>query len=322
MVRRPVTNIADYEFTTDVKIDRNGASQSADITISVLGEGITASKSGYAVRAELTQFSYVPHPTKVLIAAAGFTSAKVFPSRATADNIVDSTSADLEISPVQYAALATIKATVDRPNLWTAETPNLYVLTLSLHKSIEDAEEGVYEQSVETTRVGFRSVSIKNEDNVLKINNVPIVIAGANRHEFNCRTGRAVSFQSMRDDAVMMKKWNFNAVRTAHYPNHPFFMEICDEVGLYVVDEANIESHGFQALGQPVGYFSSLPEWVSALSSRVTRMYERDKNFACVIGWSLGNESGYGKTHDLMANWLRKRDPSRFVQVCLRSRLL
>jgi beta-galactosidase len=121
----------------------------------------------------------------------------------------------------------------------------------------------------------------------------------------------------MRRDALLMKQLNFNAVRTSHYPNHPIWLELCDEVGLYVVDEANIETHGFQLMGQPVGYLATLPEWRLALAARVTRMYERDKNFACVIGWSLGNESGFGPTFAELADWLRQRDPGRFVQVSL-----
>jgi beta-galactosidase len=150
---------------------------------------------------------------------------------------------------------------------------------------------------------------------VLRVNQKALVIAGMNRHEFDSRTGRAVSEESMRRDAILLKQLNFNAVRSSHYPQHPFWLEVCDEIGLYVIDEANIETHGFQVLGQPSGYLATLPEWRGAMVNRVTRMYERGKNFPCVIGWSLGNESGFGPTHDLMADWLRVRDPRRFVQV-------
>lgn len=117
----------------------------------------------------------------------------------------------------------------------------------------------------------------------------------------------------MIKDALLLKKLGFNAVRSAHYPQHPFWLDLCDEVGLYVIDEANIETHGFQAIGQPIGYLSSLEEWRGAMLSRVSRMLERDKNHPCIIGWSLGNECGYGPNHREMYKWLKLRDPSRFV---------
>jgi hypothetical protein len=212
---------------------------------------------------------------------------------------------------------ATVSYTLDDPLLWTAETPHLYTLVVSLYPSLAEAEQAPEGRDIHSLvhRVGIRKVSISGPDHVLRINDSRITIAGINRHEFDPRTGRAVSKESMRADAILLKQLNFNAVRSAHYPQHPYWLEVCDEVGLYVIDEANIETHGFQALGQPVGYLSSLPEWEAALVSRVTRMYERDKNHACVIAWSLGNESGHGPTHDLMANWLRLRDPGRFVHV-------
>ena len=151
------------------------------------------------------------------------------------------------------------------------------------------------------------------------VNNRSITIAGVNRLEFDPHTGRSISKASMVSDAKLLKSLNFNAVRTAHYPQHHFWLEVCDEIGLYCIDEANIETHGFQALSQPIGYLSHAKEWRGALASRVSRMYERDKLHACIIAWSLGNESGHGPTHDLMADWLRKRDPRRFVQVSLNS---
>ena len=118
----------------------------------------------------------------------------------------------------------------------------------------------------------------------------------------------------MQRDAALLKQFNFNAVRLSHYPTHPRWLEICDECGLYVVDEANIETHGFQTLGQATNYLSGHKDWESSLLSRVVRMYERDKNATCIISWSLGNESGCGPTTLLMAEWLRNRDFSRVVQ--------
>lgn len=115
---------------------------------------------------------------------------------------------------------------------------------------------------VDSCRVGFRKVSI--DSGVLRLNEHPIIIAGINRHEFDPLTGRAVSEKSMYSDARIIKKLNFNAVRTSHYPNHPFWLEICDEIGLLVIDEANIETHGFQSAGQPIGYLAGLQEWQEA----------------------------------------------------------
>jgi beta-galactosidase len=118
----------------------------------------------------------------------------------------------------------------------------------------------------------------------------------------------------MLNDVRLMKQLNFNAVRCSHYPPHPFFLHLCDELGLYVVDEANIETHGFQVLGQAVNYITSHADWRGAIASRIGRMFERDKNHPSVIIWSLGNESGGGSTMEAMASWLRVRDPRRLVQ--------
>ena len=133
----------------------------------------------------------------------------------------------------------------------------------------------------------------------------PRLLRGVNRHDFDQHTGRVVSVESMRADLVQMKQFGFNAVRTSHYPNDPAFLDLADELGLYVVDEADIESHQFQStLCDDSRY---LNQWVS----RVSRMAERDKNHPSVILWSLGNESGYGANHDAAAAWLRRYDPSR-----------
>ena len=195
------------------------------------------------------------------------------------------------------------------PMLWTAETPNLYTVVVSIH----DKTNGKI-LDVESSRIGIREVSIGGSHNQLRINRQAITVAGVNRHEFDSAQGRAVSEASMQLDAMMMKKLNFNAVRLSHYPTHHRFMEICDAVGLYVCDEVNIETHGFQVAGQPAAYLSNLPEWRGAHMSRVVRMFERDKNFPSVIYWSLGNESGVGPSHVAMYEWLKARDESRFIQ--------
>ena len=180
---------------------------------------------------------------------------------------------------------------------WSAERPRLYDLAVRLRAP--DGE--VVEEA--TLRIGFRRVEVVGLD--LLINGARVLLRGVNRHDFDQHTGRVVSPQSMRADVVQMKQFGFNAVRTSHYPNDPAFLDLADELGLYVIDEADIESHQFQStLCDDSRY---LNQWVS----RVSRMAERDKNHPSVILWSLGNESGYGANHEAAAAWLRRYDPSR-----------
>jgi beta-galactosidase len=180
---------------------------------------------------------------------------------------------------------------VRRPRLWSAEDPALYNL------EIEAGGETV------SCGVGFRTVEIR--DRRLLVNGAAVTIAGVNRHEHDPRRGRAVSPAAMERDVQLMKRYNVNAVRTSHYPNDPYWLELCNRHGLYVVDEANIEAHAYyDQLCDDERYRA---QWLE----RVANMVERDKNHPSVILWSLGNESGYGLNHDAAAGWLRKRDPSR-----------
>lgn len=184
-----------------------------------------------------------------------------------------------------------------RPRLWSAETPELYQLRVTLHRPGGNVAE------VNALKIGFRKIEIRNRQ--LRVNGQAIQINGVNRHEHDPVEGKTVSRESMLRDVLLLKRYNFNAVRTAHYPNHPHFYDLCDEYGLYVIDEANAESHGYQdMLCRESGYASSFLE-------RGIRMVERDKNHACIILWSLGNESGYGPSHDAMAAYIRNLDPSR-----------
>lgn len=191
---------------------------------------------------------------------------------------------------------------VHNPQLWSAETPHLYRVVVSLlddHDNLIEAE--AYD-------VGFRRVSIENGQ--LCVNGKALLIRGVNRHEHHPENGQVVDEASMRRDIELMKRHNFNAVRCAHYPNHPLWYRLCDQYGLYVVDEANIETHGMQ----PMNRLSSDPRWFAAYSERVTRMVQRDRNHACIIIWSLGNESGHGSTHDALYQWVKSSDPTRPVQ--------
>jgi beta-galactosidase len=179
---------------------------------------------------------------------------------------------------------------------WSAELPRLY------DAHVESAGERV------SLRIGFRTVVI--EDGLLKVNGRPVLFRGVNRHEFDPDHGRAVSEDVMRRDIVLMKAHNINAVRTAHYPPHPRFLELCDELGLYVIDECDLETHGFWPLGWRRNP-SDDPAWADAMVDRMRRTVERDKNHPSIVLWSLGNESGAGRNLGAMADWARRRDPSR-----------
>ncbi|MET3074217.1 beta-galactosidase [Pantoea leporis] len=201
-----------------------------------------------------------------------------------------------------YPERALLILPVNQPQLWSAETPHLYRAVVTLM----DENGAVLE--AEAYDVGFRRVSI--EQGQLCLNGKPLLIRGVNRHEHHPEHGQVVDEASMRRDIELMKRHNFNAVRCAHYPNHPLWYRLCDQYGLYVVDEANIETHGMQ----PMNRLSSDPRWFAAYSERVTRMVQRDRNHACIIIWSLGNESGHGSTHDALYHWVKSSDPTRPVQ--------
>ena len=182
---------------------------------------------------------------------------------------------------------------------WSHEMPQLYRVIVELI----DPEGRVIEAT--SQRFGFRRIDIR--DRALLVNGKRIFIRGVNRHEFHPVTGKTVSVESMREDVALMKRFNFNAVRTSHYPNDERFYDICDELGLYVVDEANIESHArLRSLVHD-------PRYETAFLERFKRMVGRDRNHPSVILWSLGNESGYGAMHDAMAAWSRANDPTRPV---------
>lgn len=183
---------------------------------------------------------------------------------------------------------------------WTAETPELYGLTVRLHRADGTVADTSYQ------RVGFRDVEIVGRD--LLVNGERIYVRGVNRHDFHPLTGRTVSQGDMRADLALLKRFGFNAIRTAHYPNDPALYDLADELGLYVVDEANIESHDH------AHEIADDPRYLNAFVDRVSRMVLRDKNHPSVIIWSLGNESDYGANHDAAAGWLRRHDPTRPLQ--------
>ena len=198
-----------------------------------------------------------------------------------------------------WLGLARISAIVPGVVPWSAETPDCRGLTVRLHRADGSiADEAGY-------RIGFRQVEIIGAD--LLVNGRRIYIRGVNRHDFHPLTGRVVSPAEMREDLATMKRFGFNAVRTSHYPNDPALLDLADELGLYVIDEADIEAHDH------AHELADDPRYLAAFVERVSRMALRDKNHPSVIAWSLGNESDYGANHDAAAGWLRRYDPTRPV---------
>jgi beta-galactosidase len=200
--------------------------------------------------------------------------------------------------------------TVKKPLLWSAEYPNLYNCIITL----KDKQGNLL--GVTGAKTGFRKVEIKNAQ--LLINGKPVLVHGVNRHEHDDVEGHVPNKVQMIKDIQLMKQFNINAVRTSHYPNDPLWYKLCDEYGLYLVDEANIETHGMGAEWQ--GWFDKtkhpayLPEWAPAHLDRIYRLVERDKNHPSVIIWSLGNECGNGPVFHDAYTWIKKRDVTRPVQ--------
>ena len=193
-----------------------------------------------------------------------------------------------------------IEIPVDSPNKWTSETPYLYTLLFTLK---DDTGKNIQFTS---TKVGFRTLKIDERGRFL-VNGNPVKMIGVNRHDHNQKNGKVVSRADMEEDVRLLKQFNFNAVRTSHYPNDPYFYELCDQYGLYVMDEANLETHGLR------GKLSNEPSWGKAFLERGIRMVERDKNHPSIVFWSLGNESGMGPNHAAMAGWIKEMDPTRYI---------
>lgn len=223
---------------------------------------------------------------------------------ATVDAPIDSPTAEPGGDVVAAAASfrgARARATIDLASVrpWSAEAPNRYRLLAEVVSAGGDTVEAT------TVVVGFTRVEIA--DGNLVVNGEAIMIAGVNRHDHHPVTGKTLTADDIRADLVLMKQHNINAVRTAHYPNDPVLLDLCDELGLYVIDEANIESHA------RMWSLSNDDRWHRPIVDRVMRLVRRDRNHPSIIGWSLGNESGHGAGHAAAAAWVRTTDPSRIV---------
>jgi beta-galactosidase len=210
---------------------------------------------------------------------------------------------------------------ITNPHKWTAETPHLYQLVLS-------TKDCFVQQ-----RVGFRKSELKN--GIFMVNGKPVIFRGVNRHEHNPNSGRAVPYEFLRRDLLLMKTHNINSIRTSHYINDPRLYDLADELGLWILDECDLECQGFgdvdenslspehrndsieekepRMLGNPARWASDNPQWEAAFVDRARQMVMRDKNHPSVIMWSLGNESFYGRNHQAMYNFIHAYDPTRLV---------
>jgi len=271
LLARPQTFIADVKITTVLDSEYRDAVLEATVTVRAAREAARERKVG------VTAALYDPSGTEV---AKRTVSASL--------------AADGGEIPLSFAIAVT------NPEKWTAETPRLYTLVVSL----QDADKA---ENLESTRfrVGFRSVEIKNAR--LLVNGVSVYLKGVNRHDTNPDFGHTTPLPALVKDIEVMKRHNINAVRTSHYINDPRWLDLCDEYGLYVVDEADLECHGFGSVGN-LSQISDDAAWETAYVDRAERMLQRDKNHPAVIIWSLGNESGYGRNHEAMAAFLRSQD--------------
>jgi beta-galactosidase len=197
-------------------------------------------------------------------------------------------------------AFGLIETEVKLPKKWSADSPYLYTLLLS----VKDDKGNSVQHT--TSKVGFRELHIDERGRFL-VNGNPVKMIGVNRHDHHMKNGKALSRADLEKDVQLLKQFNFNAVRTSHYPNDPYFYELCDTYGIYVMDEANLETHGVR------GQLSNVAEWGSAYLERAIRMVERDKNHPSIVMWSLGNESGMGPNHAAMAGWIKEFDPTRYI---------
>lgn len=268
----PKLHIRDYTIRTEL----DGALETAQLSVDALLSNYNSSKINDATLS-LSLYDAQGNPVAITGKATLPTGA-IAPQRESARSWFSQRWNQLLGKEVQEKKhVASLQVQVDRPRLWSAEEPNLYTLLLELKNSIGETIE------VQKSRVGFRKIETK--DGQLLVNGTPILLKGVNRHEMHPRHGKAIPLESMIEDIRLMKQNNINAVRTSHYPNDPKWYDLCDEYGLYVIDEADLETHGAKKdLGNSLS-------WQAAYVARHTAMVERDKNHPSIIIWSLGNES-------------------------------
>ena len=296
-------------FKATAGLEKDGSTGTLNIEAD-LGSLDNLSTDGYTLRASITELPKVKS-ANLSKTVKNFTSPKwteraadlkkrsddYFHGKYWHGNLpADAKAAIMENEPWPHGKVL-LETRISKVNPWSAELPNLY----TLHIELIDPQGVVIEVSQQ--RIGFRSIEIKGQD--FLVNGQPIIFYGINRHDFNRFTGRALTRDDMRQDLLELKRWNFNAVRTSHYPNDAAFLDLCDELGYYVIGEANIESHAF------ISSICDDTRYLSAFVDRVGRMVQRDIHHASVVMWSLGNESGAGTNHEAAAAFARSFDPSR-----------
>jgi len=272
----PVVHIRDFEVTCDMDGDYRDAVLSVTARVKNFGK---EAQEELTIEATLLDGNLRPLEAEILMTG------------------------ESEYIAPEAESLVKMKAEVLNPRMWSAEEPNLYTVLLAL----KDRSGNVLEY--ESCRFGFRKVEIKQGQ--LLVNGIPVLLKGVNRHEHDPDTGHFVTRESMLADIRLMKQHNINTVRTCHYPDDPEWYDLCDLYGIYLIDEANIESHGMGY--RPAETLANKPEWKEAHIDRIRRMVERDKNHPSVIIWSMGNEAGDGTNFEAASEWIHRRDPSRPV---------
>ncbi|XP_078178746.1 glycoside hydrolase family 2 protein isoform X1 [Carex rostrata] len=251
---------------------------------------------------------YAGDVSSVAIEALLYESTTLSDKLASEINSVPPSVVDMKIKPEPPGAYGFpghwLEGKLENPKLWSSEQPNLYTLVIVLKDSAGNLIE------CESCQVGIRKVALAHKQ--MLVNGLPVVIRGVNRHEHHPRVGKTNIEACMIKDLVLMKQSNINAVRNSHYPQHPRWYELCDIFGVYVIDEANIETHGFFNT-RKFKHPAEEPNWASAMLDRGIGMVERDKNHVSIIVWSLGNEASYGPNHSAMAGWIRGRDSTRIL---------
>ncbi|KAL3829801.1 hypothetical protein ACJIZ3_018603 [Penstemon smallii] len=295
--------IADYFFKSNLEEDFSRA----DLQVEVKIDNSTLHIDNSIEAGSWFKFSEDKFIANFTIEAEIFDTASVKTSNGHVD-LLSTSVAHLQLAPSVDYRLGFIgyqlKGNLQMPKLWNAEQPNLYTLVVTL----KDASGNIVD--CESCQVGIRQITKAPKQ--LLVNGKPVMIRGVNRHEHHPRLGKTNLESCMVQDLVLMKQNNINAVRNSHYPQHQRWYELCDLFGMYMIDEANIETHGFH-LSSNVRHPTQEPSWASSMLDRVVGMVERDKNQACIISWSLGNEASYGANHAALAGWVRGKDSTRFV---------
>ncbi len=279
LLAEPPVRIADFFYQTKFDSDYRDATLSIRPKIENLSG---AEIPGYMLKAQL--FDAGQHPVLAQ------------PLERSASSIIN------EIYPrLDNVKFGLLEATIHQPKQWSPDDPNLYTLVLSLEDSVGNVLEA------KSCRVGFREISFSKTDSKLLINGKLTYLYGVNRPDHDPLRGKALTRDDIKRDVTTIKQFNFNCIRLSHYPSDPYLLDLCDEYGILVIDEANLETHG---LG---GKLSNDAEWTGAYMDRVTRMVQRDKNHPSIIFWSLGNEAGRGPNHAAMAAWVHDFDITRPV---------